>query len=230
MELAVKKREIFGKGVKALREKGLVPAELYGRGMENQHLAVSLKDLRQVMKSAGANAMVNVVLESQKYPALLHDLQRDYVTDEIIAADFYKVRLDEKIKVKVPVEFLGVAPAVKDLGGIFVKAMQEIEVEALPNNLPQSLVADLGSIKEIGQSLYVKDLPVPADVRVLVAPETVVATVSAQITEEQEVKEAATVDVTAIKSEPEEKKAEREVKKAAVAPATETLKAEEKKG
>ncbi|MEK9186667.1 MAG: 50S ribosomal protein L25, partial [Patescibacteria group bacterium] len=158
-----------------------------------------------------------------------HELQHDYLSDEIIAADFFKVRLDEKIKVRVPIEFRGVAPAVKDLGGIFVKAMQEVEVEALPNNLPQSLVADLGSIKEIGQSLYVKDLPIPADVRVLVAPETVVATVSAQVTEEQEIKEAATVDVSAIKSETEEKKAERDVKKAAGAPAAEAPKAEGKK-
>lgn len=215
MELTVQSRNKFGKAVKALRAQGLVPAELYGRGVVNQHIAVSAKDLKKTLKTAGTNTVVTVVLDDKKHPSLLHDVQYDPVTDEMIAADFYQIRLDKKIKVKIPVEFIGTAPAVKDLSGILVKAMQEIEVEALPANLPHSLVADLSNMKEIGQSLYVKDLQVPADVKVSVGPETVIATVTAQVSEEKEAVAAATVDVTAIKSESEEKKAEREVKKAA---------------
>ncbi len=224
MELAVQFRNKIGKAVKALRKEGLVPAELYGRGVENQHISVPVKDLKKAIKIAGTNTIVTVVLDSQKYPTLLNDIQYDPLTDEILNADFYQVRLDEKIRVRVPVEFFGSSPAVKDLGGILVKTMQEIEVEVLPTNLPHSLNADLNSLKEIGQSLHVKDIQVPADVKVLVGPETVIATVTVKITEEKEAPQAATVDVSAIKSETEEKKAEREAKKiveGAQAPAAE---------
>lgn len=220
MELTVQKRNIFGKDVKTLRQKGLVPAELYGRGFENLHLAVAAKDLLKALKAAGESTVVNIVVDNKKHPTLIYGLQRDPVSDEILSVDFYQVHLDEKIKVRVPIEFRGVAPAVKDLGGIFVKAMSEIEVEALPGNLPHSLAVDLGSLKDIGQSLYVKDLQLPADVKLLVNPETVIASVVAPVTEEKEAAAAAPIDISQIKVETEEKKAAREAEKTEKAPET----------
>lgn len=215
MDLAVQKREKLGKGVKALREKGLVPAELYGRGVENRHIAVPAKDLKKTLKIAGSNTVVQIILDAKNYPTLLHDVQYHPVTDDIVSADFYQIKMDEKIKVRVPVEFFGVAPAVKDQGGVLVKAMQEIEIEALPVNLPPTLKADLSRLTAIGSSIYIKDMEIPADVKVFVGPDTVIATATAQVTEEKEAVVAAAVDVTAIKSETEEKKAEREAKKIA---------------
>lgn len=214
MELIVQSRNKFGKAVNVLRREGLVPAELYGRGVENRHIAVPAKDLKKTLKTAGTNTVVQIVLDAKKYPTLLHAVQYHPITDDIVSADFYQIKMDEKIKVKVPVEFLGVAPAVKDLGGVLVKAMQEIEIEALPANLPSTLKADLSQLTAIGGSIYVKDIEIPADVKVLVGSDTVIATATAQVTEEKEATVAAAVDVTAIKSEAEEKKAERETKKA----------------
>lgn len=230
MELQVQKREKFGKAVSVLRQQGLIPAELYGRGVENLHLAVPTKEFRKVFKQAGESSMVNVVLGNEKHPVMISGVATDPVTDEVLSVDFYQVRLDEKIKIKVPLEFTGEAPAIKDFKGILVKAMQELEVEALPTNIPRSLVVDLTKLAAIGQSVYAKDLAVPSDVKLLVGPEAVIATVTAQMTEEQEAKLAAEVKPEDIKVETEEKKEARAAEKvAAEAPTAGVAPAGEKK-
>lgn len=217
MELTVQKREKLGRGVKALRNQGLVPAELYGRGLENLHLSVPLKEFRKVFKTAGENTVVQVLLDGKKHPVLIQDVSYNPVTDEMESVDLYQVRMDEKLKVKVPVEFVGVAPAVKEKNGLLVKSLQELEVEALPADIPHHFEVDISKIADIGQSLYVKDLAVPAGVKVLVNPETVVVTVTAKVTEEEELKmqQTAAAGVEGVKVETEEKKAERDATKAA---------------
>ena len=213
MELQVQTRDKFGKSVKVLRAQGLIPAELYGRGIGNLHLAVPVKDFKKVFKSAGESTMINVVINGEKRPALIYGIATDPVSDDILNVDFYQVRLDEKIRIKVPLVFIGESEGVKN-GGILVKALQEIEIEALPGNIPSSLEVDLAKLTEIGQSIYVKNLKIPADVKVLVALETVAATVIEPVSEEEEAAQSQTVDVSAIKSETEEKKAGREEKAA----------------
>lgn len=215
MDLQVQTREKFGKAVKTLRQAGMIPAELYGKGIENLHLVVALKDLRKVLKQAGESSMINVILGKDKRPAMISNVELDPVSDAINTVDFYQVRLDEKIKVKVPFEFVGESAAVTGEKGILIKSMQEVEVEALPGNIPHNLKVDLTKITKIGESVYIKDLTVPKDVKVLVEPETAVATVTAPMTEEEEAKLAAEVKVEDIKVETEEKKAERDAVKAA---------------
>ncbi len=221
MDLQVQKRDKLGRGVKALRKQGFIPAELYGKGLENIHVSVPMKDFRKVYKAAGENTVVTVLLDSKKYPVLISDVSFDRITNEFESADLYQIRMDEKLKVGVPVEFVGVAPAVKEKNGVLVKALQELEVEALPMDLPHDIKADVSKIMEIGDSVYVKDLDIPKGVRVLVGPDTVVATVTAKVTEEEELamRQASAGGVEEVKVETEEKKAEREAEKAAVAPA-----------
>jgi len=224
MELTVQKREKLGRGVKKLRREGLVPAELYGKGLENLHLSVPLKEFRKVFKEAGENTVVQVLLDGQKHPVLIQDVSYNPVTDEMESVDLYQVRMDEKLKVGVPLEFVGVAPAVKEKNGLLVKALQEVEVEALPTDLPHHLTVDISKLADIGQSIYVKDLAVPEGVKVLVSLDTVVVTATAKVTEEEELKmrQAAAVGAEGVKVETEEKKAEREAAKAtAEAPAGE---------
>lgn len=212
MDLQVQKREKLGRGVKALRKHGLVPAELYGRSLENLHLSVPLKEFRKVFKIAGENTVVQVLLDGKKHPVLIQDVSYNPVTDEMESVDLYQVRMDEKLKVKVPLEFVGVAVAVKEKNGLLVKALQEVEVEALPNDLPHHLTVDISKLADIGQSIYVKDLAVPVGVKVLVNPDTVVVTATAKVTEEEELKmqqAAAAAGAEGVKVETEEKKAER---------------------
>lgn len=216
LELVAQTREQFGRAAKQLRSQGLIPAELYGHGTKNQHLAVAVKDFIKLFKQAGESTLVNVVVGGKKHPVLIHDVMRNPITDEIQNIDFYQVRLDEKIKLKVPLSFVGEAPGVKEKGGILVKAVSEIEVEALPTDIPRELVVDLKSLADIGSSFPIKELKVPAGVRILADESFVVATITARMTEEQEAALAAKgADVSEIKTEGEEKKE----KAAAEAPA-----------
>ena len=211
MELAVTTREKFGKAVAQTRKEGLIPAEVYGKGLDNLHISVSAKDFKKVFREAGMNTLVTLSAGKEKYSTLVHDVQRDYLSDEVIHVDFYRVRMDEEIKAKVPLEFTGEAIGVKEKGGILNISMHEIEVEALPANLPHRLSVDLKTLDDINKTVYVKDIAVPKGVKILVDPNTAVATVKAPV--EEKVEEVP-VDVSEVKVESEEKKAERDAEKA----------------
>jgi large subunit ribosomal protein L25 len=237
MDLTVQNREKFGKAMKALRLGGIISGELYGRGVKNEHLSVALKDFQKVFKEAGANTVVNLVFDDGKRPAsgearqgrpaLIHEVVRNYLTNEIENVDFYQVRMDEVIKAKVPLAFMGEAPAIKEKGAILNKAVTEIEVEALPADLPHRLSVNLAVLQELNQSIYVKDLVVPANVKILLDLETVIVTATPPLAEE-EVVPATPLDVTAVKVESEEKKAERAVVKAEKVEKTEKAEKPEK--
>ena len=208
MQLLAEKRTAFGRAAKEIRRNGLIPAELYGHGVKNEHLAVPAREFGRVYRSAGESTVITLLIGSEKRAAFIHSVQYDPVSDAPLSVDFYQVRLDEKIRVKIPLLFAGTAPAVKD-GGVLVKALQEIEVEALPADIPREFSVPLESLLVIGESVYVKDLAAPERVRLFLPSATVVASVIAKVTEEEEAAMAATVDVASIKSETEEKKAER---------------------
>lgn len=216
MELQVQKREQVGKSA-ALRRTGLIPLELYGKGVQNLHLTAPAKEFKKVLKEAGENTIVNAVLDGKKYPVIIHEVDRDGVGGDILNVDLYQIRMDEKIKLMVPLEFVGISLAVKEKNGLLVKSIHEVEVEALPMDVPHTLQIDISKITEIGQSLYVKDLELPKTAKVLFAPETVLATVVAKVTEEEElaIQQAAGAGVDTVKVETEEKKAERDATKAA---------------
>ena len=191
MELKVEQRESLGKKVKALRRQGVIPAELYGRGIENLHLSVNSKDFNKVYGEAGENTVVNLLIGGSTKPVIIHNVQRNYLNDEVESIDFYEVRMDEAIEANVPIEFIGESLAVKDSGGIIVKAMDEIRVEALPADIPSKITVDLSRLKSLNESIYVKDLPVTEKYKFLVEPDTVVVTVS-EPRPEEEVKEEIT--------------------------------------
>ncbi|MCL4405934.1 MAG: 50S ribosomal protein L25 [Patescibacteria group bacterium] len=210
--LKAEKREVFGKKTDSLRRAGQVPAELYGHDTDNLHLAVAAKDFRRVFDEAGGNVIVDLEVDGEKYPVLIHDTSIDPLSGDFKSVDFYKVKMNEEITSAVPLEFTGVSAGVKDLGGILVKAMDEVEVEALPANLPKMIEVDISGLTQLGQSLFVKDIPVRGDFKIAVDPETVIVTVSEPKEEEVEV---APPTVESVVVETEEKKAEREAKQAA---------------
>lgn len=212
MELAVKTRDVLGKKVKALRREGLIPAELYGHGFENIHLALPAKEFSKVLKEAGSTSVVTLVLGKETKPAMIHEVARDAVTSEIIHVDLHQVRMDETVKAHVPLEFTGEAPAIKAFAAVINKTMSEIEVEAFPQDLPHSITVDLSVLDELDKTIYVKDLAVPKGVKVLIDEEMAVATATPPAKEEV-VAPVEEVDVSAITTEGEEKKAERDAAK-----------------
>ncbi|OGM91878.1 hypothetical protein A2755_00745 [Candidatus Wolfebacteria bacterium RIFCSPHIGHO2_01_FULL_48_22] len=187
LQLQTQKRDIFGKKTNMLRAQGLVPAEIYGHGKENLHVSVLAKDFDKVLKEAGESTIIEVVLDGEKHPVLIYDIQRDPLKDTYTHVDFYAVRMDEKVRTEVPIKFTGEAPAVKAYAGILVKALDEIELEALPADLPASIVVDLSDLAELNQTIYVKDIPLIERVRFITDLETPVASVTEQKEEVVEV-------------------------------------------
>jgi large subunit ribosomal protein L25 len=214
MDLAVKSRDVLGKKVKALRREGLIPAELYGHGFENIHLALPAKEFNKILKEAGSTSVVTLLLGKESKSAMIHEVARDSVTSEVIHVDFHQVRMDELVKADVPLEFVGEALAIKASNAVINKSMSEIEVEAFPQDLPHSIVVDLSVLDALDKTIYVKDLKRPKGVTFLIDAETAVATATEPAPEEV-VAPVETVDVSAIKTEGEEKKAERDAGKVA---------------
>lgn len=204
LELKAEKRDILGRKVNNLRGRGFVPAELYGHGFENVHLSLPDKDFLKVYKEAGEHAVVNVVFNGDSRPALIHEVTFRPVTGEVLSVDLYQVRMDEKVKAAVPLEFEGEAPAVKEKEAILIKNMDEIEVEALPADLPDVIKVDLSRLVDIDESIYVKDLPKSSRFDFVADPEMAIVSVVAP--EEEKVEEEITPEQVVV--EGEEKKEE----------------------
>ena len=185
MELKAQNREILGKKVKALRAVGSMPAELFGHGIKNKHLSVSQKEFSKIYKAAGEHELVNVAVEGESpIPTLVTNAQRDAISGQFLSADFYAVKMDEKITVNIPISFIGEAPAEKK-GLPIIKVLSEIEVETLPGNMPHEFVADLSSLDDLGKSIHVKYIKIPKGVELLLAPDSVIATVGEKTAEEE---------------------------------------------
>ena len=184
LKLEAKKREIFGKKVRSLVKEGLIPAEIYGHGFENIHIAVADKEFKTVFEQAGESTMVTLIVGGQEYLVIIYDVQKDTLGDNINHIDFYRVHMDEKIKTHVPLVFVGEAAAVKEKGGVLIKSVEEVEVEALPGDLPHQLEIDLSPLAEIHQSLHGKDIKVPKGVKIFIELEMGIVTVIEQQKEE----------------------------------------------
>ena len=185
-----------------------------------------MKELERVYAEAGESTVVYLNVNGQDHPTIIHDIVRDALSDKFLHADFYKVRLDEKIHAKIQLNFIGESPAVKGLSGILVKNMSEIEVEGFPQDLPHQIDVDISDMAELRSHIQIKDLPISSKLEVKAEPEAIVALIQEPISEE-ELKaqlEAPTVaapeEVEVIKKEkPEEEPAEETP--AALAPAAE---------
>lgn len=217
-ELKAKPRVELGKKTNALRRAGFLPAVIYGEGVKSEPLSILYKDFEKIYKEAGESTLIGLDVDGKPYNVLIHDIRRDPITGKPIHADFYSVRMDKEIKTKVPVEFFGESPAVKNEGGILVKVMQEVEVEALPQNLPHSIRIDITSLAKFEDRILARDMLLPDGVKISVGMEEVVALVEPPRSEDElaklaEVTEAAPVVVKTekeIKAEAEKAKEEAE--------------------
>lgn len=187
----------------ALRAAGLIPAEIYGKEFSNLHISVSAKEFGKVVKEAGENTIVNLKVGKDIYPVIIHDQQKDSLSGQFLSVSFFKVRMDEKITAPIPLVFIGESPAIKELGGILIKSMDEIEVEALPANLPHNIEINISAITELGGNIYVKDIPIVKNYKIITLLDTVIATV----VEPKEEAEEPVVDVADVVTEGEVKRA-----------------------
>lgn len=178
LTLSAKIRKEVGKKVKALRKRDVLPAVLYGPGIKNLNLEINLKEFEKVFKVAGESSLISLEIEKKKTPVLIQEVQRDPLTEKPIHVDFYQPSLKEKIEARIPLVFEGEAPAVKELGGTLIKNIPEIEVKALPQNLPHQIKVDISQLKTLEDNILISDLILPEGVEVLRNPEEIVASVS----------------------------------------------------
>jgi large subunit ribosomal protein L25 len=202
-------RTELGSKSQSVRKQGQIAAVVYGPGVKNASIKVDEKEFRKVLKSAGESSLVELLIDGEKRPVLINKIQKDPITDNIIHVDFFQASLKEEVEVAVPLVFEGSAPAEKDLGGTLNKNLLEIEVKALPLNLPHEIKVNIESLKTFEDAILVKDLVLPKDVSVSKDPNEIVASVLApqNIEEElaQEIKEdVENVEKVAKPEKPEE--------------------------
>jgi len=183
IELPVEKREILGKGVRKLRNEGIVPGVLYGHNFESIPVQVDRKSFDKIYKQAGESTLVYIDLDGKSYPTIIYDVVNDAIDGETDHVDFYKVRLDEKITAEIQLVFVGESPAVKNLGGILVKNLNQVEVKALPQNLPHELEIDISNLAKFEQQILVSDLKISSDVEMITSPEEIIALIQEPISE-----------------------------------------------
>ena len=196
-------RSIVGKKNSILRRAGEVPGVVYGHGDTNLMVSVAGIPLTKVFSEAGESSLVDLVIAGAKpTKVLIHDIQRDPLTSAIIHVDFYRVSMTEKLTTDVPLVFSGEAKAVKELGGVLVKAIDHLKVECLPQDLVPEIIVDITHLAVFGDSIHVKDIVAPSGVTILSHADDMVATVQQPRAEEEvKVAEAAPVDVSAVEVE-----------------------------
>lgn len=186
LQITARPRTVLGKQNVKLRKSGKLPAVVYGRGKETVALEVPTKEFEKVYRKAGENTLVDLVIEGNgQKKVLIHEVAQHFMSQEPIHVDFYEVDLTRKIHAKIPLHFIGVSPAVKESGGILIKTMNEVEVEALPTDLPPFLEVDISKLATFEDALHVRELVVSGDVKILTNPDDVISTVQPPRTEEE---------------------------------------------
>lgn len=216
ISLKSKTREEIGKNLDSFRKNGMIPAIVYGHKSKPQALWVDYLDFKRVFEKSGESTIIELEIEGkEKVNALVHDLQVDPLSNNFTHIDFFQVRMDEKIETGISLEFVGESAAVRELGGILVKNLDEINVSCLPADLPSEIKVDISKIKTFDDHIKIKDLSVSDKVKILDEEETVVALVSPPRTEEElaSLEEKVEEDVTkvegVVKETPAESKEEK---------------------
>lgn len=216
LTLEVKQRA--DESAEALRKGGAVPAVFYGPKEKATSIAIDARRLQHVWKEAGETTIVTLKGVGEDKDTLIHDAQFHPVTGELLHVDFLVLEKGKKVRIKVPLEFKGVAPAEK-AGHIVVKTLHEIEIEVAPQELPHGLIVDLSKLENVGDHIVARDIALPPSASLVASPEEIVASVKEF---KEEAVEIAPAPETVIISE--EKKAE-----AATAQAAEGAPADAKK-
>lgn len=187
-----------------VRQSGSIPAVAYGAGKDNVNLSFLYKDFVSVFKEAGESSLITLSVEGTNYPVLIQEIQRDAVTDRVAHVDLKIVDTTQTVKVMVPITFEGESPAAKAGLGSVGRILHEVEIEALPQNLPHGFTVSIDSLVDLDSQIRASDLALPVGVTLVTEADAVIAV----ITQQQEEKEEAPIDFAAIEVEKKGKKEE----------------------
>lgn len=178
IQLKTEQRDTTTRTAKPLYKAGLIPAELYGHNVDNVHLTLNQIEFEKALRKAGESTVIELLLPSGDVRnVLIQDVELHYLSNLPIHVDFYEVKMTEKLTATVAIEFIGESHAVKALGGTLVKALNEVEVECLPGDLPHQFDVDISVLDNFEKQILVKDLIVSDKVEIKADPEEMVATI-----------------------------------------------------
>ncbi len=189
--LTAEKRDLVGRKVKNLRKEGKTPATVYGKDIKSVSLTVGHDAFVKVYAEAGETGLVELSVGGEVRPVLIHTVQKDAVKNNLLHVEFYQVDLKEKVHAKVPVEFTGVSAAQTNKVGVLLTIADEVEVEALPTDLPEKIMVDVSHLAEVDAEVKVKDLVIPHGVTILTDAEQSLVRVGSLVSKEAEAQAAA---------------------------------------
>jgi large subunit ribosomal protein L25 len=208
------RRTVTGKKVGALRRSGKLPAVLYGHHIDPTPVTLDLREASHVLAGATRTSLITIQLDGNEHATLVREKQRDFIRGTLLHVDFQVVSLTERIRAGVAIELDGVSPAVKDFNGTVVTPLSELEVECLPQDLPERITVDISGLTGIGDSLLVSDIVLSDKVEVLTDPDEVVVVITAaaaeEVVEEAELEEEPEVIERGRKEEEEEEESGKE--------------------
>jgi len=184
LKLAVEKRKIFGKKLKKLRKEGILPANIYGKNIKSVAVQLPYKEFEKVYKEARETGLIDVQVDGELKPSLIHNVQKDYLRNIPLHADFYQVNLKEKVKTMVSIMITGTAKAVSDKLGLLLQPLSQIEIEALPEDLPEKIEVNVGHLATVNDQITVKDIKAPQGTTILTNQEQVVAKIGELVSKE----------------------------------------------
>jgi large subunit ribosomal protein L25 len=200
--LNANRRTLIGKQVKAMRREGKLPAVIYGHRIDPIAIALDMHEASRSLAGLAPSTLVTVNVDGETHRALVKEKQRNKISGMLLHIDFLAVSMTEKLRSQVFIEIVGISPAIKEFSGVLMTGMNEVEVECLPQDLPERITVDVSGLAEIGDGIYVRDLAVPEGVKILEEPESMVALITAQAAVEEE-EEVAEEEVEAVEEEPE---------------------------
>ncbi|HDO23858.1 MAG TPA: 50S ribosomal protein L25 [bacterium] len=204
MQLNAETRNIFGKKLEKERKEGKLPAVLYGKKVENEPLFVDAKEFNKVWEEAGENTIIKLKTSASDVEVLIQDVDLDPMKNKPLHIDFLAVEMDKPITAAVPLIFEGIASSVKELGGVLVKVIHEIEVEALPKDLPHEIKIDISKLATFEDKIHLGDIVLPKGVKIIGSSEEVAALV--ELPREEDETPAETESIEEIKVEKKGKK------------------------
>ena len=189
--LVAQKRTVLGRKVKTLRLAGVIPAHVFGHKVKTIHVQVKAGEFDKVFEKAGETGIIDLAVDGEKRPVLVKNVQTHPVSNIPLHIDFYQVNLSEKVKVNVPLEIVGEAPAVHKKIGLLLTPVTEIEIEALPADLPEKIEVDVAHFENVGDEIKVKDLKIDrSKIEIHADEELVVVQIGELVTREMEEVEA----------------------------------------
>ena len=178
------RRTVTGKQVRALRRAGKLPGVLYGHNVEPIAITLELRAASRILVGLTGSSLVTLNVDGNESSVLVREKQRNFITNTLLHVDFQAVSLTEKIRADVNIVFQGISPAVKDFNGVVVEGVQRVEVECLPQYLPERIVVDISMLNKIGDGIYIRDLKIEGDVAILDNLEEMVVIITAPEAEE----------------------------------------------